>query len=163
MRDSRGKSWLGALGLFAALSLGLGCSAAAGTGGGNDGAADERSPAVLEGKTWVLVEIGSETAPVDPPITAEFGSDGIAGSAGCNDYRASATYPTPGAIQIGMVSATKKLCPGPIMQGERVFLDALSRVLRYAMEGDRLVLSYSSSGTGSPNRMVFEAKRAGSS
>jgi heat shock protein HslJ len=159
MSDSRrkyGKSWLGALGLVAALAAGSGCAATAAT----DGAADERGPAVLEGKTWVLVEISSETAPVDPPITAEFESDGIVGSAGCNNYRASATYPTPGAIQVGMVSATKKLCPGTIMQGERVFLDALNRVIRYAMEEDRLVLSYSSGGTGAPGRLVFEARGA---
>lgn len=154
MSNSRGKIWLGALGLLAALTMGVGCTAAA----GNGNAADQGGVAVLEGKTWVLVEIGSEPAPVDPPITAEFGPDSIAGSTGCNSYRANVTYPTPGAIQVGPVSSTKKYCPGTIMQGERVFLNALGQVIRHSMEGDRLVLSYSPGGTGAPGRLVFEPK-----
>jgi heat shock protein HslJ len=151
----KNKKWLPALGLLAAVTI-LGCAAAAGTGG----AADERGLAMLEGKTWVLVEIGSETAPVDPPITAELGADAIAGSAGCNDYRAGAAY-TGSGLQVGPVSSTKKLCPETIMQGERAYLSALSRVIRYALEGDRLVLSYSSGGTGAPGRLVFEARQGG--
>ena len=152
MSDSPTKSWLPALGLLAAVTM-LGCTATAGSGG----AADERGLAMLEGKTWVLVEIGSETAPVDPPITAEFGPDTIAGSAGCNNYQGSATY-TGSGLQVGPVSSTKKLCPETIMQGERTYLSALSRVIRYAREGDRLVRSYSSGGTGAPGRLVFEAR-----
>lgn len=155
MSDTKSKKLLPALGLLAAVTV-LGCAAAAGT----NGAADEGGSAMMSGKTWVLVEIGSETAPVDPPITAEFGPDAVAGSAGCNDYRASTTY-TGSGLQVGPVSSTKKLCPETIMQGERAYLSALGRVIRYAMEGDRLVLSYSSGGTGAPGRLVFEARGMG--
>jgi len=75
-------------------------------------------------------------------VTAVFGEDGtLAGTAGCNTYRA--TYEIDGAaITIGEPVATKKACTTPegVMEQEQAYLAALPRAASYRVEGSTLSL-----------------------
>ncbi len=75
-------------------------------------------------------------------VTAVFGEDGtLAGTAGCNTYRA--TYEIDGAeITIGEPAATKKACTTPegVMEQEQAYLAALPRAASYSVEGPKLSL-----------------------
>jgi heat shock protein HslJ len=75
-------------------------------------------------------------------VTAVFGEDGtLAGTAGCNTYRA--TYEIDGAaITIGEPVATEKACTMPegVMEQEQAYLAALPRAASYRVEGPKLSL-----------------------
>ena len=75
-------------------------------------------------------------------VTAVFGEDGtLAGTAGCNTYRA--TYEIDGAaITIDEPVATEKACTTPegVMEQEQAYLSALPLTASYRVEGDRLSL-----------------------
>ena len=79
---------------------------------------------------------------VGTTITATFGDDGtLAGSAGCNNYRA--TYTTDGGeIEVTPPAATKKACAEPegIMEQEAAYLAALPTAVRYRIDGSSLEL-----------------------
>jgi heat shock protein HslJ len=79
---------------------------------------------------------------VGTAITATFGDDGtLAGSAGCNTYRA--TYTTSGGeIDISPPAATKKACAEPegVMEQEAAYLAALPSAVRYRVDGGSLEL-----------------------
>ena len=65
----------------------------------------------------------------------------LAGSAGCNTYRA--TYEIDaGAITIGEPAATRKACPKPagVMEQEQAYLAALPRARSWRLEGTLLSL-----------------------
>jgi heat shock protein HslJ len=102
----------------------------------------EASPA----GAWVATSFRQRDAVSSPlpgtEVTAVFGEDGtLAGTAGCNTYRA--TYETDGdAINIREPAATKKACPTPegVMEQEQAYLSALPLAASYAVEGDRLSL-----------------------
>jgi heat shock protein HslJ len=102
----------------------------------------EASPA----GAWVATSFRQRDAVSSPlpgtEVTAVFGADGtLAGTAGCNTYRA--TYDTDGAaITIGEPAATKKACTTPegVMEQELAYLSALPLAASYTVEGDRLSL-----------------------
>lgn len=75
-------------------------------------------------------------------ITADFGGDGeLAGSAGCNRYRAS--YETDGGrIAISAAAATRKHCPEPdgVMEQEAGYLALLAAATRFQVGGRTLEL-----------------------
>jgi heat shock protein HslJ len=102
----------------------------------------EASPA----GAWVATMFRQRDAVSSPlpgtEVTAVFGEDGtLAGTAGCNTYRA--TYEIDGAaITIGEPVATEKACTTPegVMEQEQAYLSALTLAASYAVEGDRLSL-----------------------
>jgi len=106
----------------------------------------DEAPAALNGTQWTLasyVDSQGETVHVlpDTELTAQFTTDQIAGSAGCNDYFAS--YQIDGAgLTVGPVGATRKACdePAGIMAQERDYLAALKAATGYQVEGDTLRL-----------------------
>ncbi|HSS75265.1 MAG TPA: META domain-containing protein [Thermoanaerobaculia bacterium] len=117
------------------------------TGKGGEGT----SINALEGKTWALVQFGDgDPAPTERPITVVFGDGKISGSGGCNRYSAGVTSPSPGALKVAPVAATKMACPGPVGGNEQRYFAALSKVTHFSLEGGGLVLS--------PGRMVFKPK-----
>jgi heat shock protein HslJ len=85
---------------------------------------------------------GLVTPLLDSTITATFNPEtGLAGSAGCNNYRA--TYETDNdGLTIGAAASTRRLCAAPegIMQQESAFLALLENVTTYAINGDQLEL-----------------------
>ena len=96
---------------------------------------------------WILVGWGDPddlTAPLtDTEITAQFEGDRLTGSAGCNNYVTSYAA-SNGTLSFDPIASTRRACPSPILDQENQYLTALSNVDAYAIEGDRLVLSYES-------------------
>jgi heat shock protein HslJ len=101
----------------------------------------------LPGTTWEVTGYNNGRGGVVSPIlettlTAAFGADGqIAGSAGCNRYRAA--YETSDArITLGLPATTRMACPEPegVMAQEAAFLAALQTAATYLFRGNRLEL-----------------------
>ena len=82
------------------------------------------------------------TSPLnDTVLTLDFGTDdGLAGTSGCNRYRAGYAVTGPGKIAVGPVLGTRRLCADPegIMRQESAFTAALGRVRSYRIDGNRL-------------------------
>jgi heat shock protein HslJ len=109
--------------------------------------------AYLSGSRWLLVSIlldGSEDAARGGTRpTLEFGDalDRLGGTAGCNLYFGSVAIEAPGEITIDEIGSTLMWCDDDgVMDQEQRFLEALGRVDRMRLTGDRLVLE-SSDGT----------------
>ena len=105
------------------------------------------SPGV-EGR-WDLVSYGpagsEATVLTASPIFIDFTSDGkISGSGGCNRYFGGwgILEGTKDTIRIWRTGSTKMACPEPVMTQEYVYLEELSRVSSYSMEGRDLRLYY---------------------
>jgi heat shock protein HslJ len=101
----------------------------------------------LPGTAWQVTGYNNGRGGVVSPIlettlTAVFGADGqIAGSAGCNRYRAA--YETSDArITVGLPATTRMACPEPggVMAQEAAFLTALQTAATYLFRGNRLEL-----------------------
>lgn len=110
----------------------------------------EPAPALpsLEGR-WDLVSyglMGSEVnVPAEPQVFITFTNDGkISGSGGCNRYFGGWGFleGTKDAIRIWRTGSTKMACQEPVMTQEYGFLEEISRVSRYAIEGKELRLYY---------------------
>ncbi len=152
-----------ALHFAAAVSLvALGCVAQPPATGQTAGKGTESMDA-LQGKSWVLAQFGDgdegddgSKAPAEGAITAVFAAGKVSGSGGCNRYSASVTSPSPGALKVGPVSATKRFCLGAAGENEQRFFAALAKTTGYALEGGRLVLTWEREGQ-SPGRLVFRA------
>jgi len=101
----------------------------------------------LAGTSWMVTgyNIGEDAVTTLIPgseISLSFSMDGkISGKAGCNNY--SATYEiNQGAIKLGPVASSKTMClePTGIMQQEAAFLNGLSTVSSFRMDGNSLDL-----------------------
>jgi heat shock protein HslJ len=106
-----------------------------------------QKPDALVGPTWSAINYNNGKEAVvsvinGTEITAVFGSDGtLTGSASCNTYNA--TYQVNGdAITIGPAASTRMFCgePAGLMDQEAAYLQALSMVKTYTVEGNRLTL-----------------------
>jgi heat shock protein HslJ len=103
--------------------------------------------AELTGTEWTLTfynnSRGGLTTPIlDTAITATFDPEvGLAGSAGCNRYRASFET-NADRLTIGPAASTRRLCPEPegIMEQESAFLGLLEDVATYTISGNQLDL-----------------------
>src|SRR5262249_33538897 len=119
--------------LMAALGLAilLGCAATGRTAG--SGGEGKVSMDALQGKTWTLVQFeDGSRAPAERPITAVFQDGKTSGSGGCNRYTATVTSPSPGALKVGPISATKMLCTGPAGANEQRYFAALAKAEGFA-------------------------------
>ncbi len=95
---------------------------------------------------WEATAVASATALSSPlpgtTITARFADDGtLTGSAGCNTYRTDFTT-EGGEIEVGPAAATEKLCSAPdgVMAQETAFLESLTTVTRFRVDGGTLSL-----------------------
>jgi heat shock protein HslJ len=103
-------------------------------------------PRPLQNTAWNLISFHSGDAVsstiAGTQITAVFGTDGrVAGTAGCNQY--SAEYTVQGStLEIGSPISTKMHCTAPagLMQQETTYLNTLTSVKQFAIEGNVLVL-----------------------
>ncbi|NEQ45791.1 MAG: META domain-containing protein [Leptolyngbya sp. SIOISBB] len=103
--------------------------------------------ATLTNTAWTLIGYnngqGDLVSPLpDTTLTATFDdAGGLAGSAGCNNYRANFEQ-ADNTLQIGTAASTRRLCPAPdgTMQQEQVFLGLLAEVSTYDIDGNQLTL-----------------------
>jgi heat shock protein HslJ len=98
----------------------------------------------LAGSEWVLRSWAwDEAAPAAPEVTLTFDGNRLAGNAGCNAYFAQAKGgEQPGALNIGPVGATRKMCPEPAMAAEARFLRQLGGVSQLRFVAGQLALQY---------------------
>jgi heat shock protein HslJ len=115
----------------------------------------------LEGR-WDLKRfgpVGSETSILsESKLFIDFAADGkISGFAGCNRYFGGWGY-LEGAkdvVRIWRTGSTRMACPEPVMALEYRFLEEITRVSTFEMEGDVLRLYYNE------GRGVMQFTRAG--
>jgi len=104
------------------------------------------SAGTLDGSEWVLRRFAfDEDAPARPVVTLTFMDGQARGTAGCNGYFAAVVDTMPaaaGAVSLGPVAATRKMCPGPDMDVEDRYLRQLGRVSRIGFLNGRLMLDY---------------------
>jgi heat shock protein HslJ len=100
------------------------------------------SPAVgLDGTAWELLFINKSEPIPGRMVTIEFENGEVRGSAGCNSYFGS--YEVKGnVISFGMLAMTEMAClePEGLMEQEQAYLQFLSEVETFALEGERLML-----------------------
>ncbi len=138
MQTTTGKlRWALVIALVAAVAAGCGSS------GGSQGSSGTTAPSgvPLEGTAWALADPGAlATGGAGVAVTAKFTAGTVAGTSGCNSYRAS--YTLDGSrLTIGSdVAVTQMACPPRPTAVERAYLARLPKVERYAISGDTLRL-----------------------
>jgi heat shock protein HslJ len=115
--------------------------------------AAQTSPASLQGATWICVGLDAKGADPREPLSLEFQPEGrLQGFAGVNRF--GGTWSAgEGVLEIGSLVATKMAGPQQLMDLERRFLDALSQVRGFSLQGGLLRLK---DGGG---RIVLEFSR----
>ena len=123
------------------------------------GKADRLSPDVMGGMTWVLTDWNrDEPAQCEPEITLIYKNGKFTGSSGCNRFFTEVTGgEVPGYITVGMIGATRMMCPPPIDAAEMRFQKQLGGVTGFSFDSGRLVLSYSEGESG--GALFFERKQ----
>lgn len=99
----------------------------------------------LTGTVWTVTGYnngrgGVTSVIIDTEMTAVFSDKGlVAGSAGCNDYRASFEA-DDSTLAIGPAAVTRKMCAAPegIMEQEDLYLAALELAATYEIDGSRM-------------------------
>jgi heat shock protein HslJ len=93
---------------------------------------------------WVLRNWSStEPAGDEPRITFTVKDGKVTGSAGCNDYFATAKPGSAaGAVSFGPIGATRKACPAPEKTAEARFLKQLGAVMSFGYQAGQLALNY---------------------
>lgn len=106
-------------------------------------APDSSTPLLLDGTAWALDSAASgplQARPADVDVTLVFAADGVSGSGGCNQYRA--TYTRDGdTLTFGPVGATKRGCMDGRGEIEQAWFAALGQPLTVSRDGSELVLS----------------------
>jgi heat shock protein HslJ len=140
-----------ALGVLFGFALEMSAACAAPPGAG--------SPVSFAAVEWVLVEIsGNAVATGGPVVTFEYDpvEARVAGSAGCNRYFGGVLDgPSGGALRLGPIGATRKMCPPPQMDLESLFLTQLASTASWERMGSRLRL------LGPSGSLRFEARGEG--
>lgn len=99
---------------------------------------------------WRLTEVNGRRIaggqPGEAHLRFNVAEGRVAGSGGCNRITGGFSA-GPGRIRFRQMAGTMMACPGPAMQTERAFLDALKQVARWRINGDRLTLA---NGRGRP-------------
>lgn len=95
----------------------------------------------LAGSEWRPAQIGDNAAPESGDIFVRFEEGGrLSGHGGCNRFFGSYEI-TGDRIVIGPLGATRMACPGPVMDLEMMFLNALETARGFARDRTRLVLT----------------------
>ena len=108
-------------------------------------------PLPLVGTTWTLSSISSGDVVTSvisgTEITAVFSTDNtVSGSAGCNGF--SGRYSQAGdSLSLSPLATTRMACKKYVMAQERVFLNAMSGVRSYAIDGTQLTVFDASGAT----------------
>ncbi len=119
------------------------CHAASGGPASAGGAQGEPAlPASLEGREWVLRELGQgDAAPARPEVTLRVAEGRVEGVAACNQYGAS--FETDGtSLTLGPMRLTRKACPPPTMDLERRYVAALQAARSWRLDDESLHIEY---------------------
>jgi heat shock protein HslJ len=119
--------------LVATVLAAFGCAGPAGTG-----------DAAIDAGRWTLTgyDAGGRATPVPQGVRvdARFESGQVAGSAGCNAYRA--PYTRAGTrLAVGPIAATNRFCEGPAGEVEVAFLALLERADSFSADATKLVIT----------------------
>lgn len=101
--------------------------------------------AELTGASWSAVSYntgaqGVASVLADAPITALFSDAGeLSGSTGCNEYSSSYEVDED-TLTLGPLIVTERACEPPLMEQERLYLDALQRVASLSLGAQVLEL-----------------------
>ena len=90
---------------------------------------------------WKLISLNGDDLIEGRAITLRFGETFLEGSGGCNAYGGSYTA-SEDSLSVSGVYATEMGCMEPkgIMEREQAYLQILTTVTRYRVDGDRLEL-----------------------
>jgi heat shock protein HslJ len=94
--------------------------------------------AALAANTWVLVEIDSQPALPEPPVTLELAEGHVSGHDGCNTFSGDLILLGDGALDIANLQQTLIGCGPPISEQASRVTGYLSFVTSYHLDGDRL-------------------------
>jgi heat shock protein HslJ len=113
----------------------------------------EKSPASLQGHKWICVGLDAKGADPREPLSIEFLPEArVQGFAGINRF--GGTWSAgEGTLELGSLAATRMGGPGELMDLERRFLETLSKVRGFSLQGGLLRLK---DGGG---RIVLEFSR----
>ena len=94
----------------------------------------------LVGTTWQLKRMmGQDIHPKDDQFVFTFSADGnFSGLGACNRMMASYTSSDKGALQIGPLAGTRRMCPDQALEAE--FTKIASRITHYEVDGNMLML-----------------------
>lgn len=92
-------------------------------------------PATLLAGEWRVTALDGAPLPADAGATLGFDGDGVAGSTGCNRYRAAATLTAEG-LTIAPGPLTMMACDPDTMAREQAFIAALTRVTGFDFDDD---------------------------
>lgn len=129
---------------FSLTALLIGTLALAGCAGFDATSGGDTANEPLENTYWKLVTVGERQAvAIDEAREAHLvlhAEDArLAGSTGCN--RMMGEYERDGdRLRFDRVATTRMACPGEVMELEREFLDALSEIASWQVEGENLTL-----------------------
>ncbi len=128
------------------LLLALPLAACASSNDAGSGAGPSAAPPSLAGTAWDLAQYAPPgksaltSVPDGVKATAEFTTDQISGSSGCNRFNGG--YTTDGStIAIGPLASTAMACPGDAMAVEFDYLAGLDRAATYAISGNAMTMS----------------------
>lgn len=95
----------------------------------------------LAGRDWSLLSYGEASLPEGVTVTLMYDPEQgrLAGRSGCNRYFGPATL-QEGAIEVGHLASTRRMCPPPMMEVEAAFLKLLQTASRYRIDDGRLVV-----------------------
>jgi 3-isopropylmalate/(R)-2-methylmalate dehydratase small subunit len=99
----------------------------------------------LPGPVWRVVDVGGrappfETRGVEPTLQFDPTASRVSGSAGVNQYSATAVVAEDDTVRVGPPVTTRRLGPQPAMEFETAMLVALRRVTRFRIAGRTLEL-----------------------
>ena len=99
-----------------------------------------RADAGLGDTSWLVEGLTPDDAADSVRRTMVFGNDDqITGEGGCNRFFG--TYRTDGAsLTIGPLGSTRMACPGPVMDRETQFFNALEAVAAWQSDGSDVLL-----------------------
>ena len=90
---------------------------------------------------WSLIRYGDESLPEGVTVTLMYDPEQgrVAGRSGCNRYFGPAIL-KEGAIEVGQLASTRRMCPPPMMEVEAVFLKLLRAASRYRLDDGQLIV-----------------------
>jgi heat shock protein HslJ len=107
----------------------------------------------LAGTTWRAETIMGRAVIDASTSTITFEADGrIHGRGGCNRYFGTSSIAGE-RLSFGAMGSTRMACPGPLMEQETRFFQALERAERWSLDEQGLLLIYSS-GAEAPSRFA---------
>jgi heat shock protein HslJ len=104
-------------------------------------ASAQELPQEVAGRSWILREIGGETAPAQPAVSLLFTPEGRAvGSGGCNRFTGGYAF-AGAALRFDAIAATMMACAEPAMGLEQRFHRAMAAVRGWRIEAGALLLA----------------------